>query len=371
MKSRNFLRYAILVLGFVLPCAVSFGQETYNVPDGRKDGGEFSGQGTMTWPDGTKYVGEWKDGKRNGQGTWTSPDGQKYVGEWKDHKFNGQGTWICSNGTKYVGEFQDGTPTSQCVVTLSEAARREKEDLLAQAKSFRIWTNTQGQQITARHLGSEDEFVILEQEDSKTITVRKSLLSTQDQDFVRKIEKLPELEPVWNEDLPDLDKIHFVRQDAKITDENGTVYTVLTQRVTAYARKGTLYAVWYWRSKSVPSRKGLVHSSDFISQPQYVATVKAIQAEKERLAEAKKQAELARGDEEYHQLERDIANRKRDIANRKRDIANRRSGWSGVTVTRRQWEPGEYEDFMRNTRGGTRVWTSEDDRQSQLIGTGR
>ena len=32
--------------------------------------------------DGRKYVGEWKDGKRNGQGTITTTDGGKFVGEW-------------------------------------------------------------------------------------------------------------------------------------------------------------------------------------------------------------------------------------------------------------------------------------------------
>ena len=40
-----------------------------------------------------KYVGEYKDGKRNGQGTQTWLDGRKYVGEYKDGK-----TW---NGTGY------------------------------------------------------------------------------------------------------------------------------------------------------------------------------------------------------------------------------------------------------------------------------
>ena len=43
--------------------------------------------GTFTWPDGEKYVGEWKDNKRNGQGTYTFPSGNKYVGEFKDGDF--------------------------------------------------------------------------------------------------------------------------------------------------------------------------------------------------------------------------------------------------------------------------------------------
>jgi len=32
------------------------------------------------WPDGDKYVGEFKDDKPNGQGTYTWTDGEKYVG---------------------------------------------------------------------------------------------------------------------------------------------------------------------------------------------------------------------------------------------------------------------------------------------------
>ena len=48
--------------------------------------------GTNTFPDGSQYVGEWKDDKRNGQGTFTFPNGGKYVGEFRDNKPNGQGT---------------------------------------------------------------------------------------------------------------------------------------------------------------------------------------------------------------------------------------------------------------------------------------
>ena len=65
------------------------------------------GQGTFTFANGSKYVSEWKDGKKHGQGTFTSPDGHKYVGEFKDNKFHGQGTFTDAN-SEYVGEFKDG-----------------------------------------------------------------------------------------------------------------------------------------------------------------------------------------------------------------------------------------------------------------------
>ena len=58
-----------------------------------------------------KYQGQVKDGKPNGLGSLTYPDGSKYVGEWKDDKYHGQGTWFGKGewkGQKYVGEYKDG-----------------------------------------------------------------------------------------------------------------------------------------------------------------------------------------------------------------------------------------------------------------------
>ena len=65
------------------------------------------GIGTMTYADGDKYFGEWKDDKRNGVGTYTSSNGQIYVGEYKDDLRHGQGTYTFVDGAKYVGEFKD------------------------------------------------------------------------------------------------------------------------------------------------------------------------------------------------------------------------------------------------------------------------
>ena len=88
-----------------------FGAYTYK--NGIKYVGEWkddkkNGQGTYNWPDGDKYVGEYKDGKRNGQGTLTHADGAQYVGKWADNKFSGRGTYTYANGNKYVGEWAAG-----------------------------------------------------------------------------------------------------------------------------------------------------------------------------------------------------------------------------------------------------------------------
>jgi len=96
------------------------GEQTYR--NGQRYVGEWrddkqDGQGTATWPSGQQYVGEFKNGQRSGQGTHTLPNGEKYVGEFKDDKFNGQGTYTWPDGSIYVGEFRDGTENGQGTYT--------------------------------------------------------------------------------------------------------------------------------------------------------------------------------------------------------------------------------------------------------------
>ena len=55
--------------------------------------------GTLTYKDGSKYVGEFKHGRFSGQGTFTWLDGVKYVGEFKAGKRHGQGTYTWGDGT--------------------------------------------------------------------------------------------------------------------------------------------------------------------------------------------------------------------------------------------------------------------------------
>ena len=51
--------------------------------------------GTYTYADGSKHVGEFRDGKAHGQGTRTYAGGNKYVGEWKDGERHETGTKLC------------------------------------------------------------------------------------------------------------------------------------------------------------------------------------------------------------------------------------------------------------------------------------
>ena len=98
------------------------GQGTMTWAHGDKYIGPFKndkrhGQGTYTWTGGGKYVGQWKNDTRHGQGTYTWPDGRKYVGEWKNYKREGQGTMTWSDGRKYVGEWKNYKREGQGTMT--------------------------------------------------------------------------------------------------------------------------------------------------------------------------------------------------------------------------------------------------------------
>ena len=71
----------------------------------------------MTYLDGEKYVGEFKNDIRNGRGTYTYSDGDKYVGEFKRGYRHGQGTFTWHNGDKYVGGYKRNAKHGKGVAT--------------------------------------------------------------------------------------------------------------------------------------------------------------------------------------------------------------------------------------------------------------
>jgi hypothetical protein len=115
------------------------GQGNYTYPSGKNYVGEFkdglfNGQGTLIYTDGRVDRGVWEKGKfvkaldnivsegyaygdtgtcikgncTNGQGTMRYPDGIKYVGEFKDGYYNGQGIRTYPAGWVKRGVWEKG-----------------------------------------------------------------------------------------------------------------------------------------------------------------------------------------------------------------------------------------------------------------------
>ena len=76
----------------------------------------FHGMGTMIYPDKGKYHGQWKYDHRHGIGTMEYADGSKYVGKWVRDLPNGEGTFINPEGVAFTGKFKDGEPHGKCII---------------------------------------------------------------------------------------------------------------------------------------------------------------------------------------------------------------------------------------------------------------
>ncbi len=70
-----------------------------------------SGKGYYQYPDGSKYIGDFKNGKAIGHGTCYYTNGDKYVGYWSNHGPNGEGVYTYKkDGKKVAAIWQDGSP---------------------------------------------------------------------------------------------------------------------------------------------------------------------------------------------------------------------------------------------------------------------
>ncbi|MBT89031.1 MAG: hypothetical protein CMN79_00875, partial [Spirochaetales bacterium] len=54
--------------------------------------------GTLFYPDGSKYAGEFYNGMFHGKGVFTYPDGGEYIGQWNDNEHHGKGTMKYAHG---------------------------------------------------------------------------------------------------------------------------------------------------------------------------------------------------------------------------------------------------------------------------------
>jgi len=88
-------------------------KETKDYPDGSRYEGEMKdgkreGEGALVRPDGTKYEGQWQNNVPEGFGTITWPDGRQFKGYWKKGKRHGEGVEISSDGKELEGRWEEG-----------------------------------------------------------------------------------------------------------------------------------------------------------------------------------------------------------------------------------------------------------------------
>jgi hypothetical protein len=101
-------RYLILIFAFLL-VALASGELMAECVSGNCT----DGTGTKIYPSGSKYRGEFRNGKEHGQGTLYFFNGSSYEGEFRNGQFHGKGKIQYSNGNEYSGEFLDGKMTGE------------------------------------------------------------------------------------------------------------------------------------------------------------------------------------------------------------------------------------------------------------------
>ena len=90
-------------------------------------GGGKPARGVLTFANGNRYEGEFRDGNRNGRGGFTGANGGRYEGEWRDDRPDGQGEpttpgdgvfrgiWRGGCFTRNGGAIRSyGRPSSEC-----------------------------------------------------------------------------------------------------------------------------------------------------------------------------------------------------------------------------------------------------------------
>lgn len=75
------------------------------------EGNCVNGKGTMVYPSGAKYVGDFKDGRIEGVGVLHYSNQDKYYGEWKNQQRQGKGRMVFKSGDVYFGAFLENKMT--------------------------------------------------------------------------------------------------------------------------------------------------------------------------------------------------------------------------------------------------------------------
>ncbi|MCB0519315.1 MAG: caspase family protein [Lewinellaceae bacterium] len=110
----------------------SDGYGTFQFPNGDKYIGDFrqgrpNGRGILYFANGNKYLGDWQDNFRQGQGKFIFALGHEYEGQFKRNYFFGKGKMDYANGDRYDGDWQNNKPNGTGTYYFKTGNRYEGE----------------------------------------------------------------------------------------------------------------------------------------------------------------------------------------------------------------------------------------------------
>ncbi|MEO6758305.1 MAG: caspase family protein, partial [Saprospiraceae bacterium] len=95
-----------------------------------------SGQGYYDYPDGSRWIGEFKDGYPNGRGTCHYANGDRYEGEWANNAPYGEGVMYFASGRVYGAVWINGAPIRELDSRETVPADPVRVDA---SKTVKIW----------------------------------------------------------------------------------------------------------------------------------------------------------------------------------------------------------------------------------------
>ncbi len=95
-----------------------------------------SGRGYYDYPDGSRWIGEFKNGYPNGKGTCYYADGNRYEGEWVNNAPNGEGIMYFASGRVYGAVWVNGAAVKELDSNEQVPADPVR---MEQTKNVKIW----------------------------------------------------------------------------------------------------------------------------------------------------------------------------------------------------------------------------------------
>jgi len=111
--------------------------------------GKKQGKGVYVWANGDKFEGDFASDQVSGKGRWEFASGDIYIGEVVNAIMVGKGVLVAKNGDKYEGLFADGRPHGQGVYVFANGDKFEGSMVAGKMSGMGVYTTKGGDKFVA------------------------------------------------------------------------------------------------------------------------------------------------------------------------------------------------------------------------------